>query len=392
MRRRPNLVSFGTQGKLHIMSIIKNALVIGGGIAGMSTAIELRKRGIAVDLVEIDQEWRVYGAGITIGGAALRAFKDLGVVQQVVDQGWCSDGCDLYTADGTPLGKLPTPRIAGDHIPGGGGILRPVLARILSQATLASGTAVRLGVTFTAIDPEGEALQVGFTDGSRARYDLVIGADGLYSKVRARVFPEAPTPSYTGQGCWRAVVPRPAEIARASLYMGRATKAGVNPVSRDEMYLFCLDQRATNTRIKEEQWSAILAGLLAEFSGPIGQVRDGLDARSRILYRPLESLLMSAPWHKGRIVLMGDAVHATTPHLASGAAISVEDALVLAEELGRAASVESALGAYAARRFERCRMVVENSLKLGNIEITGGSTAEHAQVMRDSMTALLAPI
>ena len=104
-----------------------------------------------------------------MSGAALRAFKALGIIQQVLDQGWCSDGA--------VLAKLPTPRIAGADIPGGGGILRPVLARILSQATRASGTAVRLGVTFTAIDPQPHAVDVTFTDGTHGRYDLVVGAD-----------------------------------------------------------------------------------------------------------------------------------------------------------------------------------------------------------------------
>ena len=103
------------------MNAVKNALIIGGGIAGMSAAIELRKRGVAVDLVEQDREWRVYGAGITINGAALRAFRTLGIVQQIVDQGWCSDGCDICAPSGALLGKLPTPRLAGPDIPGSGG-------------------------------------------------------------------------------------------------------------------------------------------------------------------------------------------------------------------------------------------------------------------------------
>jgi naringenin degradation protein FdeE len=374
------------------MKTLRSALIIGGGIAGMSAAIELRKRGVAVDLVEQDKEWRVYGAGISINGAALRAFKTLGVLGQIVDQGWCSDGCDICDARGSLLGKLPTPRIAGADIPGGGGILRPVLARILSQATLASGTAVRLGVTFSTLEPQDEAVEVGLTDGTRGRYDLVVGADGLFSKVRDAAFPQLPKPKYAGQGCWRAVVPRAPEITGASMFMGRVTKAGVNPVSNDEMYLFCLDNREIHERVPENQWTGILSGLLAEFGGTVGRIRESLNAQSRILYRPLESILASAPWHRGRIVLMGDAVHATTPHLASGAAISVEDAIVLAEELERAPSVEAALTAYAARRFERCRMVVENSLKLAEIEITHGSQGEHAQLMRDSMIALLAPI
>jgi 2-polyprenyl-6-methoxyphenol hydroxylase-like FAD-dependent oxidoreductase len=158
------------------------------------------------------------------------------------------------------------------------------------------------------------------------------------------------------------------------------------------MYLFCVDGYQSAERIPEKDWAGILTGLLAEFTGPIGTVRDGLNAGSRILYRPLESVLVALPWHRGRIVLMGDAAHATTPHLASGAAISVEDAIVLAEELGRAESLETALRAYETRRFTRCKMVVESSLRLGELEVTGGSKDEHARVMRDSMTALLEPI
>jgi 2-polyprenyl-6-methoxyphenol hydroxylase-like FAD-dependent oxidoreductase len=384
----PSSILYGPRA----MALIEKALIVGGGIAGMSAAIELRKRGIAVDLVELDPEWRVYGAGITINGAALRAFKTVGVVEEVMARGWMSDGCDICAAGGSVLAKIPTPRIAGPDIPGGGGILRPALARILSAATLASGTQVRLGTSYESIESAGDRVRVGFTDGTRDEYDLFIGADGLFSKVRMSMFPEAPKPRYTGQGCWRAVVPRPAEIVAARLFMGARTKAGVNPVSREEMYLFCVDGYKSAERIPEKDWAAILTGLLAEFTGPIGAVRDGLNAGSRILYRPLESVLVALPWHRGRVVLMGDAAHATTPHLASGAAIGVEDAIVLGEELDRAGSVEAALRAYGARRFARCKMVVESSLRLGELEVTGGSKEEHAQVMRDSMTSLLEPI
>jgi len=101
---------------------------------------------------------------------------------------------------------------------------------------------------------------------------------------------------------------------------------------------------------------------------------------------------MPAPWHVGRVVLIGDAVHATTPHLASGAGIAVEDAVVLAEELDAGGSVDEVLLRFSQRRFERCRLVVESSVRLGQIEQEGGSKAEHGQLMRDAMVALLAPI
>src|SRR5690349_14288741 len=108
---------------------IERALVIGGGIAGMCAAIELRKRGVSVDLVEIDPQWRVYGAGITISGPTLRAFKTVGVVEAIMAQGWCADGLDIYLANGTRIGNIPSVRVAGSDVPGGGGIMRPVLAR-----------------------------------------------------------------------------------------------------------------------------------------------------------------------------------------------------------------------------------------------------------------------
>ena len=121
-------------------------------------------------------------------------------------------------------------------------------------------------------------------------------------------------------------------------------------------------------------------------------MRARLGEHSQIVYRPLESLLLPQPWYHGRVVLIGDAVHATTPHLAAGACIGIEDAIVLAEELGRAAGVEAGLLAYQARRWERCRMVVMNSGRLGEIEIANGDKEEHARIMRESFAALAQPV
>jgi 2-polyprenyl-6-methoxyphenol hydroxylase-like FAD-dependent oxidoreductase len=371
---------------------IGSALVIGGGIGGMCAAIELRKRGVAVDLVEIDSEWRVYGAGITISGPTLRAFKTIGVVEAILEQGWCADGLDICLANGVRVAQLTSPRVGGSDIPGGGGIMRPVLARILSEATKASGTSVRLGVTFTGIEPAGDQTIVSFSDGTRSQYDLVIGADGCNSKLRDVIFPNAPKPRFTGQGCWRAVVPRPAEIEHATMYMGKNVKAGINPVSKDEMYLFFLDKRDTPDHIGREQWPTLLRELLAEFQGPVAAIRDSITPESRIIYRPLFALMLQKPWHRGRAVLIGDAAHSTTPHLASGAGIAVEDAIVLVEELEKEPDVARALERFTDRRFERCRVVVESSVRLGDIERTGGSAAEHERIMREASAALLAPI
>lgn len=375
------------------MSLVqRKILIIGGGIAGMCAAIELRKRKHHVDLVEIDPDWRVYGAGITLSGPTLRAFTEVGVIAAILEQGWCADGADLYTFGGQKLGELNAPRLGRPDVPGGGGIMRPVLARILRERTLASGAAVRCGTSFEAIEPEDTGVRVSFTDGRSDRYDLVIGADGLHSKVRGTAFPDAPKPRYTGQASWRAVVPRPPTITRAAMFMGQRVKVGFNPVSADEMYLFVTEPRDTADHVPQERLLPELRKLLAPFGGEIAPLRDGLHAQSPIVYRPFFVLLVPEPWHRGRIVLIGDAVHATTPHLASGAGIGVEDAIVLAQELERTDDIEAGLRAFTTRRFERCQTVILNSVQLGEMERTGASKEEHAQLMRSTMATLAAPI
>jgi 2-polyprenyl-6-methoxyphenol hydroxylase-like FAD-dependent oxidoreductase len=368
-------------------------LIIGGGFSGMSAAIELRKLGADVDLVEIDPGWRNYGAGISLGGATLRAFRQLGILEAFLEHGAAHDGVSIRLPNGVQVAELPTPRIAGPDVPGNGAIMRPVLARLLADATRASGANVVLGCSFESIEQHADGVDVAFTDGRRARYDLVIGADGLYSKVREALFPAAPKPRYTGQVCWRAVVPRPPEVRSTVMWIGPQLKPGVNPVSKTEMYLFLLEPRPTNEHVDPSTFVDQVRALLSDFPAPeLQAIRAGLGPTSQVVYRPLEGLLMPRPWFRGRVVLIGDTVHATTPHLASGACIGIEDALVLAEEVGRQTSVDGALAAFEQRRWERCRMVVENSGRLGEIEMSGGDKEEHARIMRESLIALAAPI
>jgi 2-polyprenyl-6-methoxyphenol hydroxylase-like FAD-dependent oxidoreductase len=177
------------------------------------------------------------------------------------------------------------------------------------------------------------------------------------------------------------------------MWLGPKIKAGVSPVSSSEIYLYVTEDRVENVHIDPVRFVPMLRDLLAPFAVPVLQdVRARLDASSQIIYRPLEGMLLPRPWNKGRVVLIGDTVHATTPHLASGACIGIEDALVLADELDRTTDVARALHAFQERRWERCRMVVENSGRLGEIEIAGGDKEEHARIMRESLMALAQPI
>ena len=373
---------------------LKKVLIVGGGFSGMAAAIELRKLDVDIDLVELDPGWRSYGAGISLGGATIRAFKTLGIADEFMRQGYGSDGIDLCLATGESLAQLPTPRLAGANLPGGGAIMRPVLAQIMANATRAAGTHVRLGCSFTSIAQDAAGVDVSFSDGLKERYDLVIGADGLNSKTREAIFPGSPKPRYTGQCVWRMLLPRPAQICRPTMWMGTPkVKVGVNPVSQTEMYLFVTEDRPVHERLDPATFPKILINLLAGVPAPAVQaIREKIDAESQIVYRPLEGLLLPRPWYQGRVVLVGDAVHATTPHLASGACIGIEDAIVLANELSHTREVGIALEAFQNRRWDRCRMVVENSLRMGELEVSGGDKQEQAKLMQTSLMALGATI
>lgn len=372
---------------------VKTALVIGGGFSGMTAALQLARQGIAVDLVEIDTGWRSYGAGISLHGSTLRVLRGLGLIERFLEEGYATDGVELRGPDDKVLALLPTPRVAGPDIPGGGAIMRPALARILKEAVQKEKVDVRLGLSFAAIEQTPEAAVVTFTDGTQRSYDLVIGADGLYSQVRSTCFADAPKPRFIGQSVWRAVLPRPEGIETVTMWMGPKLKVGVNRVTEDTVYLFLTEDRPTNDFVAPETFLDTLRGLLERFAAPtVRRIAQTLGEDSRIVYRPLEQMLMPGPWSKGRIVLIGDAVHATTPHLAAGACIGIEDAVVLAEEIAEGASLGAALAAFEARRWERCRMVVENSGRLADIEITGGDRAEHASIMQISMKTLAGAI
>ncbi len=376
------------------MAVIRKVLIIGGGFSGMAAAIQMRKAGIDVDLVEIDPSWRPEGAGITVNGPTLRALETIGVFDEFARRGFTSSGVDLFTPTGQKIGEIPTPKVAGSDVPGGGGIMRPDLGRILADATRASGVAVRVGCTYTAIEQTSEQVTVAFTDGTTETYDLVVAADGVRSNTRQWLFPEVKPPQYIGQGVWRAVLPRPVTIARPRMWLGGAVKVGVNPVSLTHLYMFITEPRPERTHLDPAIFPDLVTAMLEPFPDPVIQslMPYVLTAEAAIDYRPLANLLVPAPWNRGRVILIGDTVAATTPHLASGAGIGIESGIVLAEELGKAATLQDAFDGFHARRWERCRMVVENSERLCRIEIENGDKAEHARIMRESVMALTQPI
>jgi 2-polyprenyl-6-methoxyphenol hydroxylase-like FAD-dependent oxidoreductase len=371
--------------------MIDKALVVGGGVGGMSAALALARCGVQVELADADPHWRAYGAGISVTGLSLRAFADLGILDEVRDKGFVGGGIRLRGVDGSAMFETPPLPFDAPPVARSGGIMRPVLHELMSARVREAGIRVTLGAEITDLAQDASGVDVSFPDGRRERFDLVVAADGIFSKTRQALFPDAPEPRFTGQGCWRIVADRPAEVDRAEMWLGGPVKLGFNPVSADKMYAFILEHVPDNPWYEPDEQLPHVAELLRPYGGYVAQVRETLGEGSLVNYRPLEWLMLPAPWHKGRVVLIGDAVHATTPHMASGAGMAVEDGLVLADELGRHDNVDEALAAFTQRRFERARMVVENSVRIGEIEMAGGNQMDANAMLGDTMQKLQQP-
>lgn len=370
---------------------IANTLIVGGGIAGMAAAIDLAKSGVAIDLIDIDREWRVYGAGITITGPTLRAYRHLDMVEDIAREGAISPGSRIFLFSGQHLRDLDEPPIE-QGLPATGGIMRPDLHRLMQQRVRSAGVSIRLGLTVTSLENRDGGVDVAFSDGTGGHYDLVIGADSINSTVRQIAFPHMSIPERTGQGCWRVSIEKPPTLDRGEMFFGHKFTAGITRCGEDRVYMWLLTPHVRREKhFEEDELRSEMKDRLADFGGNAGWIRDHMSDDDWVNYRPLEAKIQPRPWSDGRIVLLGDAVHATTPHLASGAGMAVESALVLAEELARHDGVEQALAAYEERRYERCRDVVETSVAIGQAQLDGASPETIGGLMGGALHRLAAP-
>ncbi|QXA08211.1 FAD-dependent oxidoreductase [Acinetobacter pittii] len=378
------------------MTGIVDIAIIGGGIGGMCAAIQLKKLGKNVSLVEIKDTLKPIGAGITLSAATLRALKEIGVVQELFKVSGQFSQFDMYTSDGHKIAEAPIKPAVGaeDLIATGIGIMRTKFAEVLENKLHELGVNVILATTVDKLENNKDSVKVIFTNGHEQQFDLVIGADGIHSKIRQLIFPKAPKSTFTHQGAWRIIVPR--YFNNFSMLIGKTLKASFSPISDTQSYMCVLDHRENDDFIEPHLWPEKLSGLLAEFGSVVQEVKADIDQgkikAEDILYRPLHTLLVEESWHEGRVVLLGDAVHSTTPHLASGAGLAIEGAILLSEELVKDQSLEDALNLYQQRHFDRAKMVINISTRLGELEMSNGSPVEHRELATKAFEALTQPL
>ncbi|WP_327379258.1 FAD-dependent oxidoreductase [Streptomyces sp. NBC_01212] len=372
------------------MNSARTVLVVGGGAAGNAITVLLRRAGLDVDLIEAKDDWNATaGSGITLQGNALRVLRELGVWKQVEASGYGFGSVGITAPDGTVLHAQEDIRSGGDDLPATVGMQRPRLQRILIDAVRASGARVRLGVKATTFDQDHGGVTVRFTDGSEGRYDLVVAADGLGSATRAAIGITA-KPEPTGMAIWRAAAPRPEGLVRTDLaYGGPAHIAGYCPTGATTLYAYVVETNRDRASIPPETYADEMRRLASAYGGFWPEITEHITDPAQVNYTWFDRMLVEGSWHRGRVVLIGDAAHCCPPTLAQGAALSLEDAWVLAQMLTATEDWDNALlQAYYERRVARVRPVVEASVQIGQWQLDGVRDADVPGLMGSTMTML----
>jgi 2-polyprenyl-6-methoxyphenol hydroxylase-like FAD-dependent oxidoreductase len=374
------------------MAKINRILVVGGGMAGLTTAAALHQHGFNVELVEQRETWQAVGAGFLVHANGMRMLATLGLAASVEQAGTVVARWQFCDEQGEVLSDTDLEALWGNAGPCVG------IERTKLQGALLPGVKqvrCRLGTEVASLVQDDTRVSVGFSDGSREDFDLVVGADGIRSTVRTLALTNG-TPSYLGAMNWRSVAPvRPLGLNEFQINMGEGCVFGLVPLAGGRTYSFAY--------VVHPHFRDPVEGRLARLRERFSTFGPRVAAYLAALERDDEVLCSAMEWmeggkiHAGRVVLVGDAAHASSPMMGQGGCMAMEDACVLAEELRAATTVEVALESYVRRRKPRVEWVQRQSMTLANL-VTASSADRNTtlrergtQVMQDRFGPLVPP-
>jgi 2-polyprenyl-6-methoxyphenol hydroxylase-like FAD-dependent oxidoreductase len=326
-------------------------LIVGGGIAGFALAKALELRGVTVDLVERQTGQPTGGTGLYLPGNATRAGGELGLLPQVFQRSAPIRMQKILDSRGRQLNVVETEAVWRDCGP------CVALPRNDFQAILQGSlqrTNARFGMPVADIRQSITACEVEFADGTIETYDLVVGADGVNSTVRQTVFSKEPS-AYVGNVCWRFITSNSAGIDCWTAMLGNGRTLLAIPVSKSNVYVYA-DMAVASNAIERFSDQSPLTALFAGFGAPVFPLIEALSGDTKIHFGRIEQVQLTS-WVNGRVVLIGDAAHASSPSMAEGAGMALEDAIVLAETLVVESSFGAALTTYSLRRRPRIEWV-----------------------------------
>lgn len=363
-------------------------LVVGGGFAGLSCAIAMSTHGYPVDVVELTG--RVEPESVNLNGRAVDALADLDVLAECRARANTRSGpafAHVYDSAGRRR-EMPRPAQPRSALPETVLIYRPVLMDVLRKAATEAGAMIRQPCTVESIVQVADSVLVSFDDETTAEYELVVGADGLRSKVRELVWGKQIQPTYTGALGLRWMAGQQSD-GEAGFYYAPGHVVVVGRLPDDETYV-ATHANTDNVRATQAQARELLRGVLDTFTAPyLRRLRDRIDEKQHIVTRPWESLWVN-DWCRDRVVLIGDAAHATAPYLPAGAAMALVDSVVLAEELSVSEHLPTGLESFMRRRRDRARLVVEASIEITRLQ-QAGEQQQALGVLRSASKLLSLP-
>lgn len=355
---------------------MKHMLIAGGGIGGLSAAISLRKAGFSVTLCEAASENRKTGAGILQPQNALAVLKELGVFEECCKHGFQTEWFKTFDEQGDLLFQV-SESFLDDSLPGRNNILRKTLNDILMKHAEAAGVDIKWGKKVVAYEETAESVTAVCENGEKLQADILAGFDGIHSAIRDIMLQKETEKEHLGMGAWRFYIELPDYTFEDATLMYRSgdTQIGVVPLAEHAGYVFVLQPCTSDYRDEEDTRFDRVKEILSGFPG-LDFVTKQMSKQHPVIFNKLEQVAVQEPWHKGRVVIGGDAAHAGAPTLAQGAAMAIEDAIVLAEELQKHADHETALQAYYKRRAPRALKVQNLSSEIVRRGLKGEPGAE----------------
>ena len=338
------------------------ALIIGGGIGGMTLAVACQQQGIEVEVYEQAEAFREVGAGLVLWPNALKALTMLEISSAVRAVSVPFGESEIKTWQGQRLATLTSPELR-DSATGGALIHRTELLSVLLQAL--HGDGIHLGACCTGFQQEAHRVTAFFQDGQTATGDLLIGADGVHSLIRKQLFGEVPL-RYAGYTVWRGITDLDIDQPVGTEFWGAGLRFGCRTTTRSRVYWYAT---ATMPNHPPDVPNGYRSELLARFRGwgpPVEAILEATE-ETHILRNAIYNMASLPQWSVGNTTLLGDAAHPLTPNLGQGACQAIEDAVTLAYILARTASISEGLQTYQSRRIPRTRAIATRARRLGEI-------------------------
>ncbi|WP_126427119.1 FAD-dependent oxidoreductase [Brevibacillus marinus] len=347
----------------------KRAIIIGCGIAGPAAAIFLKRAGCDPFIYEAMPEHDDYaGLFLNVARNGVRILQELGVAERIRREGVEMRIMSFQSGSGKWLGNVGQP----DGEPQGYTIKRGVLHRVLREEAERQGIPVKFGKRLVDLRMTGDNVIAYFADGSSVTGDFLVGCDGIHSRLRQLILPNAAQPAYTGLISFggfahRAAVPQ--QPGTQHMIFGKKAFFGYLVKEGGEIYWFGnIEYPGTPTRqeleaIPEAEWRRRISELYQDDPHPVPEIIR--QTTSKIGVYPIYDLLAQSAWHSGSAVLIGDAIHATSPNAGQGASLALEDAMVLAKCVRDIDQLPQAFAAFQELRRERVERIVRYSRKIG---------------------------